>query len=113
MIIYHNPRCRKSREGLAYIEEKGQKAEVREYLKEPISKSEMQDVLKKLDMQPSELLRKNEQIYKDQYKGKDITEDQWIDIMLEHPRLIERPIIVRENKAVVGRPKERIDELLQ
>jgi len=112
MIIYHNPRCRKSREGLAYLEEKGQKAEVREYLKEPLSKQELADVVQKLGIEPSELLRKNEQIYKTDYKGKSIEESQWIDIMLEHPRLIERPIIVRDDKAVIGRPKEEIDKLL-
>ena len=60
---------------------------------------------------PSELLRKNEQIYKDQYKGKEIKEEAWIDIMLEHPQLIERPIIVNGKKAVIGRPKEKIEEV--
>ena len=113
MIIYHNPRCRKSREGLAYLEEKGQKAEVREYLKEPFSKQELSEVIQKLGIEPSALLRKSEQIYKDQYRGKDIKEGQWIDIMLEHPRLIERPIIVGGSKAVIGRPKEEIDKLLR
>tara|TARA_R100001015_G_C4609408_1_gene164694 strand:- start:716 stop:1057 length:342 start_codon:yes stop_codon:yes gene_type:complete len=112
MIIYHNPRCTKSREGLAYLEEKGQKAEVREYLKEAFTKDELAEVIQKLGIEPSALLRKNEQIYKDQYKGKDIKESQWIDIMLEHPRLIERPIIVSDDKAVIGRPKEEIDKLL-
>ncbi len=112
MIIYHNPRCTKSREGLQYIQEKGKAAEVREYLKEAFSKEELKEVIQKLGIQPSELLRKNEQIYKDQYKGKDIKEEEWIDIMLENPKLIERPIVVNGNKAVIARPKEKIEEVL-
>lgn len=111
MIIYHNPRCTKSREGLALLNENGKKVEVREYLKDAFTKAELSEVLNKLQIQPSELLRKNEQIYKDQYKGKDIKEEQWIDIMLEHPRLIERPIVVNGDRAVIGRPKEKIEEI--
>ena len=112
MIVYHNPRCRKSREGLAYAQSKDSSAEIREYLKEEFTKEELNDVINKLGVQPSDLLRKNEQIFKDEFKGKDIKEEEWVEIMLKHPRLIERPIIVNGNKAVVARPAEKIDEIL-
>lgn len=111
MIIYHNPRCRKSREGIAYLDEKSKTYQVREYLKDPLSKNELQVLVDRLGIKPSELLRKGEKIYKDQYKGKDIQEEQWIEIMLEHPQLIERPIIDNGKRAVIGRPKEEIDKV--
>lgn len=112
MVIYHNPRCTKSREGVALLQEKNKEFEVREYLKESFTRTELQEVLKKLKIQPSELLRRNEKIYKEEYKGKEIREEEWIEIMIQHPQLIERPIIVNGNKAVIGRPKERILEIM-
>lgn len=112
MIIYHNPRCRKSREGLAYLQEKGQEFEVREYLKDPLNEGEMTDLVAKLGIQAKELVRKGEQIFKDQFKGKDLSEKEWVQAMVTNPKLIERPIIEKGNKAVVGRPKEEIDKLL-
>lgn len=112
MVIYHNPRCTKSREGLALLQEKNKEFDVREYLKECFTRTELQEVLKKLKIQPSELLRRNEKIYKEEYKGKEIREEEWIEIMIQHPQLIERPIIVNGNKAVIGRPKERILEIM-
>lgn len=112
MIIYHNPRCRKSREGLAYLDEKGKSYEVKEYLKNPLSKTDLQSLIARMGIKPSELIRKNEKIYKENYRGKDIQEEEWISIMLEHPSLIERPIIDNGERAVIGRPKEEIDKLL-
>jgi len=112
MIIYHNPRCRKSREGLAYLEEKGQQVDVREYLKDAFTKKELNELIEKLGIEPSALIRKNEKIYKEQYKGREIDERQWVEIMIEHPKLIERPIVVNGDRAVVARPKEEIDKLM-
>ena len=112
MIIYHNPRCRKSREGLAYLEEKGQQVDVREYLKDAFTKKELNELIEKLGIEPSALIRKNEKIYKEQYKGREIDERQWVEIMIEHPKLIERPIVVNGVRAVVARPKEEIDKLM-
>jgi arsenate reductase len=112
MKIYHNPRCRKSRETLALIEAEGQTAEVVEYLKEGPSKEELKSVLKLLDIPASELLRKKEKIFLEQYKGKDLSEEQWIDAMVAHPILIERPIVVKGNKAVIGRPPENVLKLI-
>ena len=112
MKIYHNPRCRKSRETLAIIEEKGASPEIIEYLKTPPSKQELQTILSKLGIQASQLVRKGEAIYKENFKGKDISEAEWLDILVEYPKLIERPIVVEGNKAVIGRPPENVLELL-
>lgn len=110
--VYHNPRCTKSRQALAYIDENGDKAEVIEYLKDLPTKQEMKDLLSKLGIKAEELIRKGEQEYKDHFKGKDLTEEEWIAAMIEYPKLIERPIIVYEDKAVIGRPANRIKELI-
>ena len=109
--VYHNPRCSKSRLALTYIEDKGDQAEVIEYLKDIPGKKELKELIKMLGIPAEELLRKGEQDYKDHFKGKKLTEDEWIDAMIKYPKLIERPIIVLNNKAVIGRPAERILEL--
>ncbi|GAA4824299.1 arsenate reductase (glutaredoxin) [Algivirga pacifica] len=111
MKIYHNPRCSKSRQSLQLLEEAKQDIEVVKYLDTPPTKEELEDILKKLGMKPSEIIRKGEAIYKENYKGKDLTEEEWIDVLLEHPKLIERPIIVHGDKAVIGRPPEKVKEL--
>ena len=108
LTIYHNPRCRKSRETLELIKNKGLAPKIIEYLNEPPSESEMKDILSKLDIQPEELLRKTESIYKDQFKGKDLSGDEWIKVMIENPKLIERPIVINKGKAVIGRPPENV-----
>jgi len=109
--IYHNPRCTKSRQGVAHLEAKGVEFSVREYLKEPMTESELTEVIAQLGIKPVELLRKGEAIFKEEFKGKDLSDGEWIKAMIEHPKLMERPIIVHNNKAVVARPTERIDEL--
>lgn len=110
--IYHNPRCRKSREALAILEENQADFEVVEYLKDTPTKTELKSVLKKLDISAHELIRKGEDIYKEQYKGKELSEDKWIAAMVAHPKLIERPIIIKGDKAVVGRPPELVIGIL-
>lgn len=112
ITIYHNPRCTKSREAVKYLEEKGVDIEIREYLKDSFSENELDDVLQKLGMQPEELLRKNEAIFKEHFKGKTLSRTEWIKNMIAFPKLIERPIVVKEDKAVVARPTEKIDELI-
>ena len=109
--IYHNPRCRKSREALALLENTDQSVEIRQYLKEPPTIEELEQLLSKLQLRPMEIVRKSEAIYRDQYKGKDFTDDEWIAILAKHPILIERPIVVQDQKAVLGRPIENILEL--
>ena len=112
MKIYHNTRCRKSREGVQYLTDKKINFEIFDYLKEGVSKDDIKSILKKLNMSAIELVRKNEKIWKDNFKGKELKEEKIISILCEEPKLIERPIIVHKNKAVIGRPKENIDNLL-
>ncbi len=111
--IYHNNRCGKSREGLALLEESGKDFEVVKYLENIPSKSELQELIKLLGIAPLELVRKNEAIWKEKYKGKSLTDAEVITAMILHPKLIERPIVVNGNKAVIGRPKELINNILQ
>ncbi|MFT5765189.1 MAG: arsenate reductase [Saprospiraceae bacterium] len=112
MKIYHNPRCAKSRETLALLKSKGQDPEIVLYLETPPTAQELKAILKKLRLKPEQLLRKSEAIFKEQYKGKMLSDDQWIKVMLKNPKLIERPIVVQGNKAVLGRPPENILEFL-
>ncbi|WP_127845451.1 arsenate reductase (glutaredoxin) [Psychroflexus aestuariivivens] len=110
--IYHNPRCKKSREGLAILEASGQNFEIVKYLDDTPSENELKYLLEKLDLSPMELVRTQEKIWKENYKGKDLSEEEVIAAMHEHPKLIERPIVVKNDKAVVGRPPEKIESIL-
>ncbi len=112
MKIYHNPRCRKSREGVQYLIDKRLNFEIIDYQKEGISEKNLKSILKKLNISAIELVRKNEKIWKDNFKGKELKENEIINILCKEPKLIERPIIVYNNKAVIGRPKDNIDKLL-
>ena len=112
MKFYHNPQCRKSRETLQIVEEAGAEVEVVEYLKTPPTASELKDILQKLGIKAEQLIRKNEQIFKDNFKGQDNSEEEWIRILVENPKLIERPIVVKGDKAVLGRPPENVKTLL-
>lgn len=110
--IYHNPRCQKSRQTLQILEESGEMITIVEYLKETPSEDQLKELLQKLGMEAEALVRKSEAIYKEQYKGKTMNEDEWIAAMVEHPKLIERPIVVKGDKAVLGRPPENVRTLL-
>lgn len=112
ITIYHNPRCTKSREGLCEIETLNQPFTVRKYLEIPFTKSEFEDVIKKLNIQPIELVRTKESIWIENYKGKALNDEEIIEIMLKNPKLIERPIIVNGNKAIIARPLDKIKEIL-
>ena len=112
MKIYHNPRCMKSRQTLALLEENGVTPDVVLYLEKPPTKTALKKILKMLGLKPEQLLRKGEAIYKENYKGKELTNEEWIDAMIEHPKLIERPIVVSGNKAVIGRPPENVLDLI-
>ncbi|MDC6364513.1 MULTISPECIES: arsenate reductase (glutaredoxin) [Flavobacteriaceae] len=110
--IYHNPRCRKSREGLEILEKSGQTFEVVRYLEEIPSEEELKSVIQSLGIAPEDLLRKNEAVWKENFKGKHLSDEEIVQAMLEHPKLIERPIVVKGDKAVIGRPAEKISALL-
>lgn len=83
-----------------------------DYLINPLSAKEIKDLLKKLDMEPIDLVRKTEAIWKENYRGRDLSPEQVIEAMAQHPKLIERPVVIAGNKAVIGRPPENIRELL-
>ena len=106
--IYHNPRCRKSREGLAIVENSGKDFEVIKYLETPIDESQLKSVISLLGISPMELVRKNEAIWKSDFKGKELSDTEIIKAMVDHPKLIERPIVINGNVAVIGRPPEQI-----
>jgi len=112
ITIYHNPKCRKSRAGLQYLQDKGLECTVVEYLKTPFSRQDFKNLLMKLNMRPEEIVRTQEDEYKEKLKGKHFSDEEWITILLENPKLIQRPIVVNNNKAVLGQPTEEIDRLL-
>lgn len=110
--IFHNPKCRKSREALNLLEEKGEMITVIEYLKTPPSVEELTKIIEMLGITPLELIRKGEDIYKEQFKGKNLTDQQWIEAMVDYPKLIERPIVIKDGQARIGRPPENVLEIL-
>lgn len=112
LTIYHNPRCRKSRETLNLIEESGELVEVIEYLKEVPSKKDLSKIIEYLGIKPFELIRRGEAEFKEHFRGKELSDDQWIEAMLKYPKLIERPIVVKEQQAVIGRPPENVKKFL-
>lgn len=112
ITIYHNPRCTKSRQSIEYLKEIGREFEMVLYLSDPIDKNTLKELLKKLNYSPMELIRKNEAIWKEEFKGQELSDDQLIEAMIQYPKLMERPIIVNGDKAVVGRPTEAIDQIL-
>ena len=112
ITIYHNTRCKKSREGLQLVENSGKEFQVREYLKEPLSEKELKALLTKLNMTAIQLVRKNEKIWKENFKDRDLSENELVRIMVENPKLIERPIVENETKAVVGRPAQEINNVV-
>ena len=112
MQLYHNPRCSKSRQTLAFLKEQGIEPKIIDYLKTPPDVKTLTEVLAKLGIKPLALIRKGEQIFKDNFKGKELSDQEWIEAMVEFPKLIERPIAVKGDKAVIGRPKENVLELL-
>lgn len=112
MKIYHNPRCSKSRDSYNLLTDKGLNFETVEYLKTPLTREELKDILAKLNIPAKDLIRKGENDFKVNFMGKELSEDQWIDAMLTYPKLIERPIIVKGDKAVIGRPIEKVINLI-
>ncbi len=112
MKYYHNSRCRKSREGLALLEEKGVQPEVIEYMKEPLSPDQLFDLLEKLDMAAKDLIRTKETIWKEEFKEKELGEEELVLAMIEYPQLMERPIFEKGDRAVVGRPSEKLLDLI-
>lgn len=111
-IIYHNPKCSKSRQTLGILQDKGAQIKIVEYLKEVPSREELSGLISKLGISPIELVRKGDAIFKENYKGKELSDSEWIDAMISHPKLIERPIVTNGKKAIIGRPPEKVLELI-
>lgn len=112
ITIYHNPRCGKSREGLSLLEKSGKEFEVIQYLKEVPTAKELKSILKLLKIAPIELVRQKEEIWVQNFKGKTFSDEEIIKIMVENPILIERPIVINGKTATIGRPPEKILEIL-
>ena len=110
--IYHNPRCTKSRQGLALLEEAKVDFEIIKYLDTPVQKEELEEIISLLNLAPIQLVRKTEAIWKENFKGKELNDAEIIAAMVEFPKLIERPIVINGNKAVIGRPTEKISGIL-
>ncbi|MGB0366059.1 MAG: ArsC/Spx/MgsR family protein [Flavobacteriaceae bacterium] len=111
--IYHNPRCRKSREALQYLEETKQSFVIINYIENSLSKSDIEQLLKELGYSPEKLIRKNEAIWKEHYKGKDLSIEELVTALSEYPKLIERPIISNGKSAVIARPLEKLINFLK
>lgn len=110
-IIYHNPRCQKSRQTLELLQKNKIEPKVIEYLKTPPSAQELKDILKKLGFKPSELIRRKETLVKDIRLDLE-NQDKVFQAMIDHPELIERPIVIQKDKAVLGRPPENVLKLI-
>ncbi|GGZ98920.1 arsenate reductase [Arenicella chitinivorans] len=113
IVIYHNPRCSKSRQTLELLTERGIQPEIVKYLDTPPSHQELDSILRGLDMEPRQLMRRNEAEYKELGLNNDtLTRNQLIDAMITHPKLIERPIVVAGDRIALGRPPEAVLEIL-
>ena len=110
--IYHNNRCSKSRCGLQLLEDSGQQFQIVKYLEDIPTFDELKNIISLLGILPIDLIRKNESIWKQEYKGKELSNQSIIEAMISHPKLIERPIVINGNQAVIGRPAERILEII-
>lgn len=107
--IYHNARCSKSRSACSLLEGMGVKAEVVEYLKTPPTREEIVALLAKLGKRPLEVIRKGEDVFKEHYAGRNLDDDAWVDALVAHPILLERPIVVAGDRAIVARPPEVLE----
>ncbi|MCB1908443.1 MAG: arsenate reductase (glutaredoxin) [Rhodocyclaceae bacterium] len=111
LVIYHNPRCGKSRGALALLRERGLEPEVVDYLRQPLQADALRRLLDLLGMPAADLVRRGETVFKERYRGREMSEDDWVAAMVADPILIERPIVVSGDRAVVARPPERVSEL--
>lgn len=112
MKIYHNPRCSKSRQGLEILQNSNLQFETIKYLDTPVTETELNEIIELLGIAPINLVRKNEAIWKENFKGKELTDTKIIKAMVDNPKLIERPIVINNGKAVIGRPPEIIKTIL-
>ena len=112
MKYYHNNRCRKSREGLIFLKDRNINPEIIEYMNSKLNEQEIKSILKLLNYKAIDLIRKNESIYKEKIKDNNLSENELIKWMIKEPKLIERPILINDNKAIIGRPSENFLEVI-
>lgn len=111
--IYHNPRCSKSRASLQALEERGIEPTIVKYLETPPDKQELTDILDKLGLQAEQIVRKGEALFKElDLQNKSLNNDEWIEVLVKNPKLIERPIVVNGSRAAIGRPIENVIDIL-
>ena len=113
ITIYHNNRCSKSRNALEILKKSNEKFKIINYLETVPNKKDIKTLLKQLGLEPIDLVRKNEIIWKENYRDQSLSSSQIIDAMIKYPKLIERPIVVKNDKAVIGRPPELIIDLIK
>ena len=111
-MFFHNPRCGKSRNALAAIHQTSAEVEVVEYLKEIPTKEQLKKIIQLLGCKPHDIIRTKEKVYQKKFKGKTFSEEEWLEIMVKHPILIERPIAIFENRAIIVRTPEAITTML-
>ena len=112
MKIYHNPRCSKSRQTLEILIKKNADFEIVEYLKYKLSITDLEEIIAKLEIKTIELVRKNESVWKEKFKGRNLNDKEIIQAMIDNPKIIERPIVVNGNKAILGRPPENVLKII-
>jgi arsenate reductase (glutaredoxin) len=110
--IFHNPQCRKSREGLEFLNSKTSGFELVNYIKNGLKESDLKEILLKSNLEPIEVIRTKEEIFRKELKGKNFNREEWIKIICENPRLLKRPFIVGKHKAILGDPAVAIEEVL-
>jgi arsenate reductase (glutaredoxin) len=110
--ILHNPRCRKSREGLEYLKTKCPDIDVIDYLKDGLTRELIEEILLKTGFTPLQLVRTQEEAYRKELKGRNFTREEWIRILIENPKLLQRPIVIAKHKALLAQPPETIDRVI-
>ncbi len=110
--ILYNPRCSKCREALVFLEGESCEIEIVEYLKDTLTKKELKNILSKLGLKAFDIVRQKEELFIKKFKGKKFTNEEWIQLLLENPTLIERPIVIDGYKAIIGRPPELVIDLV-
>ncbi len=111
ITLYHNPRCQKSRSGLQHLKLKTSDFLIKDYIKSGLTIEELEQLFSRLNKKPSEMIRKQESIYKTEFKGKQFTEDEWIRLIVKHPNLLQRPIILKDFKAIWADPASLMDDI--
>jgi arsenate reductase (glutaredoxin) len=110
--VYHNPRCKKSCDGLAYLQTKTTNITIVKYMETGITPQEIKEILHKMAKRPIDLVRTQEELYRKELKNQNLSDEEWIDMLSKNPRLLQRPIIVTDTKAVIGQPVSEIDKIL-